>query len=238
MKAVVRGLVVSIWSLAIGWAAPPLTTIQDVLYKADGTPFQGILVVEWKSFDAADTSNIATQSLTTRILNGVLRVQLVPTTNAATVASYSVKYSSDGRVQFQETWGVPPSSTPLRVRDVRIAGSLGSGTLPPSGDTTAVQEADVVGLLAALAMRPARGPGSGESSSTSRNSICPTTSWFLTWRRGGVRGCPSCPTRWRSPSSPTGCARCSRAPRRSSIVAPSFRSTRVSGSRTSGWWIR
>ena len=159
MKAVVRGLVVSIWSLAIGWAAPPLTTIQDVLYKADGTPFQGILVVEWKSFDAADTSNIATQSLTTPILNGVLRVQLTPTTNAASVASYSVKYSSDGRVQFQETWGVPPSSTPLRVRDVRIAGSLGSGTLPPSGDTTAVQEADVVGLLADLAMRPARGPG-------------------------------------------------------------------------------
>lgn len=159
MRVGVRRLVVLIWSFAIGWAAPPLTTIQDVLYKADGTPFNGILVVEWKSFEAVDTSNIATQSLTTPILSGVLRVQLVPTTNASPGASYSVKYSSDGRVQFQETWAVPPSSTPLRVRDVRIAGSSGSGTLQPPAETTPVQEADVVGLLADLAVRPVKGPG-------------------------------------------------------------------------------
>lgn len=159
MKAVVRRLVVLSWCFAIGLAAPPLTTIQDVLYKANGSPFNGILVVEWKSFEASDTSNIATQSLTTPILNGVLLVQLVPTTNASPGASYTVKYSSDGRVQFQETWGVPPSSTPLRVRDVRIASSSGSGTLPPPADTIPVQEADVVGLLADLEARPVKGPG-------------------------------------------------------------------------------
>jgi len=159
MRAVVRRLVVLTWCFATGWAAPPLTTIQDVLYKADGTPFNGILLVEWKSFEAADTSNIATQSLTTPIVNGVLRVQLVPTTNASPGASYSVKYSSDGRVQFQETWGVPPSSTALRVRDVRVATSSSSSTLPPPAETTEVQESDVVGLLADLAIRPVKGPG-------------------------------------------------------------------------------
>jgi len=35
--------------LAIVWAAPPLTTIQDVLYKADGTLFQGLLIIEWRA---------------------------------------------------------------------------------------------------------------------------------------------------------------------------------------------
>jgi hypothetical protein len=33
-------------------AVPPLTTIQDVLYKADGTRFNGTLTISWSSFDA------------------------------------------------------------------------------------------------------------------------------------------------------------------------------------------
>ena len=44
-------------------AAPPLTTVQDVLYKADGTPFNGLATISWQSFEAADSSNIAAQSL-------------------------------------------------------------------------------------------------------------------------------------------------------------------------------
>lgn len=143
-------------------AAPPLTTIQDVLYKADGTRFNGTLTIAWSSFQAPDNSSIVTQSTIVKVIDGNLRVQLVPTTASAT-ASYAVTYNSDGRVQFQETWQVPTSGQPLHVRDVRVAvattapaGSTGTA----SGDTSSapVTESGVVGLIADLGARPLKGP--------------------------------------------------------------------------------
>lgn len=68
-------------------AAPPLATVQDVLYKADGTRFNGVAFIEWRSFQASDLSNIATHSVTVPIVDGNLRVQLVPTTTASAGAS-------------------------------------------------------------------------------------------------------------------------------------------------------
>jgi hypothetical protein len=139
------------------YGAPPLTTIQDVLYKADGALFNGTAFIEWKSFEAVDSSPIMTQSLTVQIINGTLRVQLVPTTNAAGSAYYSVRYNSDGRVQFEEIWHVPPSTTMLRLRDVRVAESTGAETAPGAVGTE-VQMSDVVGLMAELAARPTQSP--------------------------------------------------------------------------------
>ena len=136
-------------------AAPPLTTIQDVLYKADGTRFNGTLTISWTSFEAIDTSAIAEQSTTVSVVNGNLQVQLVPTTTATPAAYYTVVYNSDGRVQFQETWAVPSSVQALRVRDVRFttAGATGAESSPAS------QESDITGLLADLGARPLKGPG-------------------------------------------------------------------------------
>lgn len=152
-------LALAIWFCGAVNAAPPLTTIQDVLYKADGKTFNGVAFVEWKSFQAADFSNIATHSVTVPIINGVLRVQLVPTTNASAGAYYSVRYHSDGRIQFSETWAVPPSATPLKLKDVRVSGSVGPGTITPPAQLTQIEESDVVGLVADLAARPMKGPG-------------------------------------------------------------------------------
>ena len=135
-------------------AAPPLTTIQDVLYKADGTRFNGTLTISWSSFEAIDHSMIEQQSTTVTVVNGNLQVQLVPTTSATPATYYTVVYNSDGRVQFQETWAVPSSVQPLRVRDVRVATAVGADTV-----TTTVQEADVVGLISDLGARPLKGPG-------------------------------------------------------------------------------
>src|SRR3982074_2762088 len=90
-------------------AAPSLTTIQDILYKADGTRFNGTINIQWNNFQAGDASIVATQSITLQIVNGVLKVQLVPTTNASAGANYQINYSSAGRFQFNETWAVPPS---------------------------------------------------------------------------------------------------------------------------------
>jgi hypothetical protein len=147
--------------VAAAYAGPPLTTIQDVLYKADGTRFNGTLTISWSSFQAADQSAIVTQSTVVKVLDGNLRVQLVPVTIANPPGSYTVTYNSDGRVQFRETWAVPASALPLRVRDVRVASSAsgGSGSSGSIGADTAVSESAVVGLLGDLGARPVKGPG-------------------------------------------------------------------------------
>jgi hypothetical protein len=141
-------------------AAPPLTTIQDVLYKADGTRFNGTISISWKSFQAVDKSDIIRQTTTVKVVDGNLRVQLVPTTTSTPPESYQVTYSSDGRIQFQERWAVPSSATPLRIRDVRVVGApLTAGSDTGSGGTTGpVNESDVVGLIADLGARPLKSP--------------------------------------------------------------------------------
>ena len=96
-------------------SGPILTTIQDVIYNADGTPYNGFAVITWTPFVAGDTTQIATQSVTVNITAGNLMVQLVPTTNATPAGYYTVTFSSAGNDQFTETWAVPPSTKPLRV---------------------------------------------------------------------------------------------------------------------------
>ena len=151
-----RSFLAAVCLATSSFAAPPLTTIQDVLFKADGTRFHGTLSISWTSFEAIDRSAIAQQTTTVTVVNGNLQVQLVPTTTATPAAYYTVVYNSDGLVQFQETWAVPSSVQPLRVRDVRIAttDSAGADTIPPT-----VQESDIAGLISDLGARPLKGPG-------------------------------------------------------------------------------
>lgn len=139
-------------------AAPTLTTIQDTIYKADGSKFTGLAVISWMPFDADDSSKIGLQSLTVKITNGAIRVQLVPNSDANPVNNYTVQYSSDGSQSFSELWSVPPSTTTLRIKDVRVASSSGPGggiIQPPSG--TPIPESNVTGLLTDLSLRPVKG---------------------------------------------------------------------------------
>jgi hypothetical protein len=139
-------------------AGPILTTIQDLIYNADGTPYNGFAVIKWTPFVAGDTSQIATQSVTVNITGGNLMVQLVPTTNATPAGYYTVTFTSAGNDQFTETWAVPPSIAPLRVQAVVM--SQGTGATAPSpltGGSVPIAESGVIGLLADLAARPVEG---------------------------------------------------------------------------------
>ena len=55
-----------------------------------------------------------------KVVDGNFRVQLVPTTDSNPPTYYTVKYNSDGKIQFQETWVVGAASTaaenPRRAR--------------------------------------------------------------------------------------------------------------------------
>jgi hypothetical protein len=142
-------------------AQPALTTIQDILYRANGTRFNGEIFINWNAFVAGDTSEIATAQVKLPIVNGVLHVQLVPTTTASAGANYHVVYNSEGQFQFSQVWAVPPSSVPLRVADVLVStGTVvggGGGSSPIT--TSPVQISDVVGLTNALANVPQKGIG-------------------------------------------------------------------------------
>jgi hypothetical protein len=142
-------------------AAPPLTTIDDVLYKADGTRFNGLVTITWSSFQASDQSEIQSQTITVKVVNGHLHVRLVPTTTGNPEILYSATYNSDGLVQFTEFWSVPPSSSPLTLSDVRVAGATISVTGTNGDDTNAqapIPESDVINLPSDLSARPIKGP--------------------------------------------------------------------------------
>jgi hypothetical protein len=137
-----------------GAAAPPVTVIQDTLYKADGSRFDGLAQIEWKSFRSSDGSEIPQNAINVAVVNGYVKTSLVPTTNAIAPAYYTVRYNSAGRTQFIEYWAVPPSSAPLRISDVRTHGPLAGPIAAPS-TTMAIQ--DVSGLRTELDLRPAKG---------------------------------------------------------------------------------
>ena len=152
-----KSLVLLVAAAGLAYGQPALTTIQDILYRANGTRFTGTAFISWNSFLAGDTSNIATANLTLPVVNGVLNVQLVPTTTASAGAQYNITYASNGVNQFTEVWAVPPSSTPLRVRDVRLSAGTVIGPAPLT--SSPIQISDVTGLANALSIRPTEGVG-------------------------------------------------------------------------------
>jgi hypothetical protein len=148
----------------LAWGQTGLTTIQDTLFKADGSRFNGTLTIHWVTFDSSNSGTIVQQSTSVPVVNGNLLVQLVPNATAPPPANiYTVTYQSDGREQFTETWNVPASSTPLKVAIVRTGSVVvtGSNSNGIAGNQTPITESTVIGLVADLAQRPIKGVGFG-----------------------------------------------------------------------------
>ena len=147
----------------LAWGQTGLTTIQDTLFNADGTRFNGSLTIQWSTFDATNIGTIVQQSRTVAVVNGNLLVQLVPNATAQPPANvYTVQYQSDGREQFTETWTVPVSAVPLSVSVVRTGSrTISSTSAGTVGNVTPIVESSVIGLQADLAQRPIKGVGFG-----------------------------------------------------------------------------
>src|SRR4051812_5891501 len=97
----------------LAWSQTGLTTIQDTLFKADGTRFGGTLTISWSTFDTSNGNTIVQQSRSVPVVNGNLYVQLTPNALAPPPANvYTVLYQGDGHEQFGETWTVPVSGVP------------------------------------------------------------------------------------------------------------------------------
>lgn len=106
-------------------STPTMTTILDTVYRADGLPASGVLLVSWPAFTTASGQPVAagTKSVPLRA-NGALAVDLVPNTGANPAGTYyTVVFQLDDVVRT-EYWIVPTTS-PATLATVRT--TLGSG---------------------------------------------------------------------------------------------------------------
>src|ERR1700733_3708501 len=104
----------------------PTTTISDTVYRADGTPAGGTLLISWPEFTTAAQQAVAAGN-TSIILGagGALSVNLVSNANATPANTvYTVVYQLDDGTVKTEYWIVPTSS-PTTISAVRT--TLGAG---------------------------------------------------------------------------------------------------------------
>src|SRR5579875_2958924 len=123
MREVRRGLtlVTIVIALLAGWsmatAQVTTTTIQDTVYRADGTPASGTVVVSWVTFTTAAGQVVAAGNTSAAIgPNGALSLALTPNASATPTGSYytAVLHLDDGTTT-QQYWVIPVSSTPVKL---------------------------------------------------------------------------------------------------------------------------
>ncbi len=103
-------------------AEPNKTIIDDTIYRADGTPARGTILISWPAFSTADGKPVAAGTLSVKInANGSVNVPLIPTQGATpTGTAYKVVLSLDDGATSTEYWAVPALS-PTTIAAIRSA---------------------------------------------------------------------------------------------------------------------
>ncbi|MFZ0774593.1 MAG: beta strand repeat-containing protein [Candidatus Sulfotelmatobacter sp.] len=114
-------------------SGPTLTSVIDTVYLADGTPAQGVLVITWPAFVAADGTGVAPGVLDVTLgVNGALNVALAPNAGATPAnVYYTVVYQLQPSEVRTEYWVVPTSS-PATLAQVRTTPGSGTAAQPVS----------------------------------------------------------------------------------------------------------
>jgi hypothetical protein len=98
---------------------PALTTISDIVYRADGTLAGGTLLISWPAFTTADGHAIAAGNTSTVLgTGGALAVQLVPNASATPPNTfYTVVYQLDsGVVECLNSSAWAKTSAPVKTQ--------------------------------------------------------------------------------------------------------------------------
>ena len=101
-------------------AAPQTTTVSDIIYRADGTPAKGTLLISWPAFVSSDGEAVSAGSLAVAVgPGGAVNVALVPTEGATPAGTYySVVMKLDDGSSAKEFWTVPLAS-PATIAQIR-----------------------------------------------------------------------------------------------------------------------
>jgi hypothetical protein len=104
---VLLGLLVAM--AASGFAQLATTSVQDTVYRADGTPAGGSVVVSWGSFTTAGGDAVEAGTTTVALgAGGTLSIALAPNAGSTPMGSYytAVFHLNDGTT-MREYWAVP-----------------------------------------------------------------------------------------------------------------------------------
>ena len=106
---------------------PATTQVKDTVYRADGSPAQGVLLISWGGFTTADGKPVAAGNTSATIgANGALSVNLVSNAGAAPAnAYYQVVFQLSDNSVHTEYWIVPAES-PATLAQVRATPGTGS----------------------------------------------------------------------------------------------------------------
>lgn len=110
--------------------SPALTTISDTVYRADGTPAAGLVLISWPSFETADgyTVTAGNQSVTIGAA-GAFTTQLVPNVGATPAGTlYVVVYQLDDGTVRTEYWSVPATAS-TTIAPIRTTPGTGLGNM-------------------------------------------------------------------------------------------------------------
>jgi hypothetical protein len=114
-------------------SGPALTTVSDTVYRADGTPAQGTLVITWPAFLLANGTPIAAGvNNVTLGTAGQLTTTLVPNVGVTPAGMYyTVVYQLNDGTTRTEYWLVPTTS-PANLATVRTTPGSGTAAQPVS----------------------------------------------------------------------------------------------------------
>ncbi len=103
-------------------SSPQTTLVQDTVFRADGTPATGWMVITWPAFVTADGSAVAAGTTSIKLgSGGNFSVPLAPNAGSQPAGTfYSVTLKLDNGVTSKEAWLVPPTS-PATLAAVRAA---------------------------------------------------------------------------------------------------------------------
>jgi hypothetical protein len=101
-------------------STPAMTTINDVLYRADGRPARGTLLISWPAFTTADNKPVAAGTLDAALgTNGEVQIELAPNAGGNPAGTYyKVVLKLDDGTTNTEYWVVPASS-PATIAAIR-----------------------------------------------------------------------------------------------------------------------
>ena len=99
---------------------PTLVTISDIVYRADGSPASGTVVITWPNFSTADNKAVAAGELNVTIgPGGVMIIALAPNANSVPAGTYyKVVYKLDDGTTSTEYW-VVPATGPTTIAAIR-----------------------------------------------------------------------------------------------------------------------
>jgi len=105
-------------------AQVPTTTVSDTVYRADGTPAGGTVLISWAAFTTAGASSIPAGSTSVTIgSGGLLTVSLVANAGSTPVANfYTAVYHLNDGTTSREYWVVPasvPGGGPAKLAAIR-----------------------------------------------------------------------------------------------------------------------